>query len=266
MWLVMGRLEGKVAIVTGASRGLGEYCAVAYGREGAAVVVAARTEQEANPRLPGTIHSVAKKVDEAGGEAFPVACNVADAASVQRMVETVLAKYGRVDIVMNNAGVLPAGNASTIEMRHWDIEVRVNLNGPFYVTRAVLPTMIERKSGSVINISSKGADRYFGHYGVLKRAVEAMTIAFANEQAENGIAFNSLKPVGAIETPGMHFGGGDPERFAGLPPPDRYVEAAILLALRTPATGTGGIYDDAEVVAKWADEVTKRRLAGIPLV
>ena len=81
------RLEGKVAIITGASRGLGEYCAVGYGREGAKVVVAARTEQLTDPNLPGTIYDTAKLVEEAGGEALPLVCNVADAASIQAMVD-----------------------------------------------------------------------------------------------------------------------------------------------------------------------------------
>src|ERR671938_133606 len=98
-----GRLEGKVAIITGASRGLGQYCAVGYGREGAKVVIAARTEQESNPQLPGTIYHTAKLVEDAGGEAFPVVCNVGDWESVQNMVKQVLDRYGRVDILMNNA-------------------------------------------------------------------------------------------------------------------------------------------------------------------
>ncbi|MFN0148458.1 MAG: SDR family NAD(P)-dependent oxidoreductase, partial [Dehalococcoidia bacterium] len=90
-----GRLEGKVIIVTGASRGLGQYCALGYASEGAIVAVAARTEEETDPRLPGTIHHTARLVDEAGGEGFPVACNVADPASIQAMVEAVLSRYGR---------------------------------------------------------------------------------------------------------------------------------------------------------------------------
>src|SRR5688572_21947685 len=91
-----GRLQGKVAIITGASRGLGQYCAIGYAKEGATVVVAARTETETDPRLPGTIHHTTKLIEDAGGEAFPVVCNVADNASVEAMVKQVLDRFGRV--------------------------------------------------------------------------------------------------------------------------------------------------------------------------
>src|ERR1700739_3635056 len=97
--VMTGRLAGKVAIITGASRGLGQYCAVGYGREGAKVVVAARTEGESDPPLPGTIHDTARRVEEAGGEALPVVCNVGDAESVEAMAKTVMDHWGRIDIL-----------------------------------------------------------------------------------------------------------------------------------------------------------------------
>lgn len=254
-----GRLAGKVAIITGASRGLGQYCAIAYGREGATVVVAARTEAERDPRLPGTIHDTARMVSEVGGEGFPVVCNVADAASIEAMVETVLAKYGRIDILMNNAGILPAGGITTVNPRHWDLEVKINFNGPFYATRAVLPAMLERGSGSIINISSVAAERISGHYGAIKKGVEAMTVAFANELRDRGIAVNALKPVGAIETPGMNFGGPLPEeRRRAMPTPDSYVEAATLLALQTPVTCTGEAMNDYEAIKRLAPHLLTR--------
>lgn len=254
-----GRLAGKVAVITGASRGLGQYCSVGYGAEGATVVIAARTEQEKDPQLPGTIHETAKLVEEAGGEAFPVVCNVADLGSVEKMVAQVIDRYGQIDVLMNNAAVQPPGFISTIEPRHWELEFRVNVHGPFYCCHTVLPHMRERKSGSIINISSVAA-RGGSHYGATKRALEAMTIGLAREQKDNGIAVNALKPVGAIDTPGLRYGrapgqtGGarTAERVPDLPTPDNYVEAAILLAMQTPDTCTGEVFDDAEAVARLA--------------
>ncbi|MGI8551787.1 MAG: SDR family NAD(P)-dependent oxidoreductase [Dehalococcoidia bacterium] len=263
-----GRLQGKVAIITGASRGLGEYCAVGYAREGAIVVVAARTEQETDPKLPGTIYHTAKLVDEAGGESFPVVCNVGDNASVEAMVKKVLDKYGRIDIMMNNAAVQPPGNNSTIQIRHWELEFRVNVHGTFYGCRAVLPTMIEQKGGSIINISSVGA-LGGSHYGATKRAIEALAQGLANEHRDNGIAVNTLKPVGGIATPGLLYPrapgqvGGPRPSGEQLPPPDSYVEAAVLLALQTPATFTGQVCSDAEVIARLADAATQQHLRGI---
>ena len=263
-----GRLAGKVAIITGASRGLGQYCAEGYAREGAKVVVAARTEVEKDPRLPGTIYHTAKLIEDAGGEAFPVVCNVGDNDSVEAMVKQVLDRYGRVDILMNNAAVQPAGFISTIPIRHWELEFRINVHGTFYGCRAVLPAMIEQRSGNIINISSVGA-LGGSHYGATKRAIEAMAIGLAAEQRENGIAVNAFKPVRGIETPGLLFGrapgqvGGPRSSGEEIPPPDSYVEAAILLALQTPASFTGQVVDDAQVIARLADADTKQRMRQI---
>ncbi len=254
-----GRLAGKIAVITGSSRGLGQYCAVGYAREGATVVIAARTETETDPRLPGTIHHTAKLVEAAGGEAFPVVCNVADNSSVEAMAKTVLDRYGRCDILMTNAAVQPPGTISTIQPRHWELEFRVNVHGPFYCIRAFLPSMLERGQGNIINVSSVAAVRGGSHYGATKRAIESMTIGLANEMKDRGVAVNCLRPVGGIETPGLLF-----ERAPGqtggvrprddLPPPDSYVEAAVLMAMQTVATCTGNVYSDAEALKALADK------------
>lgn len=264
-----GRLDGKVAIITGASRGLGEYCAVGYAREGAKVVVAARTVEQTKEELPGTIYDTAKLVEEAGGQALPVVCNVADIDSVQSMVKQTLDAFGRIDILMNNAAVQPPGFISTITPKHWELEFKVNVHGPFYCSQAVLPAMREQKSGAIINISSVAA-RGGSHYGATKRALEAMTIGLAMELRGDGISANALKPVGAIDTPGLRFGrapgqtgGARTDQLRQLPPPDSYVEASVLLALQTPETCTGEVFDDAQAVERFADADTKARLAAL---
>ena len=246
----MGRLDGKVAIITGASRGLGQHCAVGYGREGATVVVAARTEQEKDPNLPGTIYETVKLIEDAGGKAMPVVCNVADVGSIEATVSAVLNAYGRIDILMNNAAVQPPGGISVIQPRHWELEFQINVHGPFHFARAVLPVMIDQHSGNIINISS-GATRGGSHYSATKRALEAFSIGLAHEQKDNGIAVNVLKPVGAIDTPGLRYrGAGTQPRpiRPDLPTPDNYVEAAILLAMQTPPTCTGEVLNDQEAV------------------
>ena len=255
------RLEGRVAFITGASRGLGEYCAVGYGREGAKVAIAARTEEVRDPRLPGTIHHAAQLVEEAGGEALPVVCNVADPASSAAAVEGVLERWGRIDILMNNAAIQPPGGNADIQARHWRLMYRVNVHGCFDCVQAVLPGMRAQGSGNIINISS-AATLGGTPYGGSKRAVEALTEGLAHELAAEGIAVNALKPVGAIETPGFRFAQvtreDDRSASSELPPRDSYVEAAVLLARQTPDTFTGRVHNDAQVIGYLADEATKQ--------
>ncbi|HLK26300.1 MAG TPA: SDR family NAD(P)-dependent oxidoreductase [Caulobacteraceae bacterium] len=260
------RLAGKVAIITGASRGLGQYCAVGYGREGAKVVIAARTEQESDPRLPGTIYDTAKMVEEAGGSALPVVCNVADMDSVEAMVARTLDAWGRIDVVMTNAAVQPQGMISTIKLKSWELEFNINVHGPFRCIRAALPAMQAQKAGAIINISSVAA-LGGSHYGATKRAIEAMTIGLARELKDDGIAVNAMRPVGGIDTPGLLFGR-PASRPAGFvqpadrparPKPDSYVEAAVLLALQTPETFTGQVYNDAQLIERLASDADKAR-------
>ena len=258
----MGRLDGQVAIVTGASRGLGQYCALGFAKEGARVAVAARTVEETDKRLPGTIYNTRDLINEAGGEALSIICNVADSASITAMAEQVLERWGRIDILMNNAAIQPPGDNADIREKHWNLIYTVNVNGPFYCIRAVLPAMQAQQRGNIINISS-GATSGGSPYGGTKRALEAMTQGLADELRGSNIAVNALKPVTAIETPGFLFaevprgdGQGDaPE----LPPSDSYVEASILFACQTPETYTGQINNDAEVIRNLADEKTKSR-------
>jgi len=246
---VTGRLEGKVAIVTGSSRGLGQYCAFAYAREGAKVVIAARTQQDSE-RLPGTIYDSVAQIEDRGGQAMAVVCNVADPDSVQAMTDEVLQKWGQIDVVMANAGILPGGGVSTMQLRHFELEFRVNVVGAFYTLRSALPSMLERGTGSLITISSGAADPgRSGHYAATKRAVEAMTVGMADELKDTGIAVNCLKPTSSIRTAGAIFRRTPAERaeYKGLTP-ESYEEAAILLALQTPATCTGAVFTDAQAV------------------
>ena len=259
---MVGRLEGRVAVVTGASRGLGQYCALGYAREGAKVAIAARSVEEKDPRLPGTIYHTASLIEEAGGEALPVVCNVADAASIEEMARQVLEHWGRIDILMNNAAIQPPGVNSTIAPKHWELQFRVNVHGSFHCTRAVLPAMIEQGRGHIINISS-AATSGGTPYGGSKRAVEAMTEGFAAELKTQGIVVNALKPVGIIETPGYLFAqlprGESSGEAPEIPSSDSYVEAAVLLALQTTESFTGRVHNDAEVIGLLADQASKDR-------
>lgn len=258
-----GRLAGKVAVITGASRGLGQYCAVGYGSEGATVVVAARTENEGDSRLPGTIHETVDLVKAAGGDAMAISCNVADYESVENLAKQVLDRFGRVDVLMTNAAIQPPGRISTIQIKHWELEFRVNVHGSFYPIRAFLPAMQEAGAGNIITVSSIAAHSGGSHYGATKRAIESMTIGLSDELKDDGIAVNCLRPVAAIDTPGytMSRPAGQPHTRTTLStsaPPDSYVEAAILFAMQTASTCTGAVLTDAEVIQRFDPEQLER--------
>ena len=251
------RLAGKVAIVTGASRGLGESVAGAYAREGAKVVVAARTEEVKDPRLPGTIHETVERIKAAGGDALAVRCNVANVDDCHALVEQTVAAFGRVDILVNNAAVQPPGGFSDMQARHWDLEVKVNLNGPLYLAQAVWEPMKRQGGGVIVNISSGAADAArdgrAGHYGVLKVALELMSVGLAAEGRPFGIAVNALKPKGAVDTPGLRFawtarGATIP---ATMPGPEDFAEAAVILATAAPETFSGHDITDEDAIAVW---------------
>lgn len=240
------RLDGKVAIVTGASRGIGRNMAVALADAGCAVVIAARSTEE-NPELPGTIHSVAARIEAAGGRALAVPCDVTSEESIAAAVAATLERFGRIDCLINNAGVMSLARTEQTSLRRWELVMRVNLTGTFLFTKAVLPVMRAQRSGSVIAITTSGvlmtdAAKNGGSnaYWVSKAAVERLYAGLASELAPDGIAVSCLAPSGVVLTEGWQFASG------GATVPEEYVEApglmgeaAVLLAARV-AGGIGG--------------------------
>ena len=153
-------LDRKVAIVTGASRGIGKAIAIGLGREGAKVVVAARTEQETG-KLPGTIHETVYEIIRTGGEAIAVKCNVASEEDAESLVARTLDAWGQVDVLVNNAGIGSYLPFTEVSVKHWDLVTAVNLRGPFLCTKFVLPELTRRGTGSILNISSHAAGDIF---------------------------------------------------------------------------------------------------------
>jgi NAD(P)-dependent dehydrogenase (short-subunit alcohol dehydrogenase family) len=252
------RLAGKVAIVTGSSRGLGQYCALAYAQEGAKVVVVGRNGRETNLHMPGNINLTAEAIEElTGSPALPVICDVTDLASVDSMVRTVLDSCGRIDLLLNNAAfVMPEGEAITeLPLRLFEQMLRVNVLGAFSVVRAVLPAMQAQRSGNIINVSGRSRTRG-APLEATKMAMETLTVGFADALRSHGIAVNCLRPVGFIDTPGVLLN--SDVRPSDLTPHDSYVEAAILMAMQTAVTYTGQVKTDAEVIRDLGDQRTLR--------
>ena len=228
------KLNDKVAIITGASRGVGKNMAMELAREGCHIVVAARTEREADPKLPGTIFSTAEEVRSLGVRALPVRTDVTDEESVRAMVQTTLDEFGRIDILVNNAGIMFPGRLWEIPAKRWDLVMRVNVRGPVICCQATLPHMIERRQGVIINISSIVADqRGEGNisYSVTKQALRKFSEGLAEEVKEHSIQVFALSPEGLVITPGTMYHRLDEQVPSGplVESPEAMGKAAVFL-------------------------------------
>lgn len=258
-------LAGRVAIIGGASRGIGRDVAVALAAAGAKIVVVARSEVEPDPRLPGTIHQTVADVQAVGGEAIAVKADISDEAQVEAMVARTLEAFGRVDILFNNAAVLVPRGILDLPTRHIDLHNRINIKGPILCIRAVLPTMLQQQQGWVINVSSRAAvfpgpgpypaDAVSGRafmYAATKAALERLTQGLAMEYQEQGISFNVLSPVGRIRTPGNVFGmtkpGETPEPFEEA---IAMGKSAVFVCSQDPRRFTGNILFDEDMVRQY---------------
>ena len=248
-------LKNKVAIVTGASRGIGKAICMGLAKEGARVVVAARSETQKDERFPGTIHQTVGEIKAMGSDALAIKCDVTSESEVQSMVDSAIEAFGQVDVMINNAGVAFYYPVAETPMRKWEIVVDVNLKGTFLCSRAVLPGMMERKSGSIINISSLAADeRDEGTvptgvaYAAAKAAVDRFTWGLATEVGKYNIAVNCIKPKNVVSTEGMKFWMPEETR-SSWESADRMVKCAVFLAAQDAARVTGTVCTDHELCA-----------------
>lgn len=208
-------LEGRVALVAGASRGIGADIAKYLARAGAKVAVAARTEVQQDPRLPGTIHSVVQEIKDAGGDAIPVVLNLRDATSIAASVKTTAEHFGKLDIVVNNAAIFVPGTIETVQPRHIELSFAVNVMGVVLMMREAIPHLRAAGGGHIINLSSRGAIapgpgpydtsvRRGGDifYGPQKSFIEHFSQSQGWSVQAEGISVNVLSPNGRIKTPG----------------------------------------------------------------
>jgi len=212
----MGKLDGRIAIVTGASRGIGEEIARLFASEGARVICAARTLNDGDHRfLSGSLSATVGKIKEAGGEAIAVAVDISREEDCQRLVETAREAFGTVDILVNDAALTYYKPIINYNVKHWVRAFAVNVHGPFMLSQLVLPGMIELRRGAIVNISSgsaigPGRAPFTGArpanggtmYGATKAALERFTQGLAQEVAGQGIAVTAVSPSQTVATPG----------------------------------------------------------------
>src|SRR5487761_383003 len=190
----MQRVSGKVAIITGGGTGIGRACALLFAREGAKVAVAARRR--------GKLEAVARQIAVAGGEALALECDVTNKASVEQAVRAVEGRFGKVNVVVNNAGAVHTGSVEETAEDDWDRIISVNLKGTFLVSSAVMPALRRAGGGSIINIGS-----YLGIVAIKQRAaycaskggVTLLTKAMALDHAHENIRVNCICPA-LVET------------------------------------------------------------------
>ena len=193
-------LNGKVAVVVGATRGVGRYFALALGQAGASVVVAGRSK--APGELPGTIHSVVDEITGAGGKALAVHADSADPESLNRLIGETITQLGRIDVLVNNAARMGAYPFLNLNPADVDRMYEVNVRGPLFAAQAALPYMISQGGGSIINITSLAALSYTTDhaclYSITKAALNRLTTWLAEEYKPHNIAVNALSPGSVI--------------------------------------------------------------------
>jgi NAD(P)-dependent dehydrogenase (short-subunit alcohol dehydrogenase family) len=220
----MGRLSGKVALITGGSRGIGKAIAAAYAREGARVIICGRNETD--------LERAVAEIRGTSGEIYGLAGDIGELNHVRRIVGAALARFGSIDVLVNNASLLgPRVPIADYPYSSWREVMRVNVDGLFLVTQEVLKGMIPRRQGSIINVSS-GVGRVgkarWGAYAPSKFALEGFTQMLAEEVKEAGIRVNALNP-GATRT-SMRAAAYPEEDPLQLPRPEAIVEAFVYLA------------------------------------
>ncbi len=252
-----GLLAGRVAVVTGASRGIGEYIAKRFAMAGAKVVVSARTLEAADHYLPGTINATAAAINAAGGEAIAVQADLALAADRKNLIATAQAQLGPIDILVNNAAITYFIPTAEFPQKRYDLMHEVQVWAPLHLAQLVLPDMRERGQGWILNVSSGAAQhpnktdegRGSTVYGMCKAALERFTTGLAQELYDEGIGVNVISP-GLVATPGvMHHKLINDGNRDQLTPVEHMAEACLHLVHGNAQTLTGRI-DTADDLVK----------------
>ncbi len=255
-----GSLEGRVAVVTGASRGIGEAIAARLAMEGARVVISARTAEAGESKLPGTLAATADRLRRAGAEVLAVKADLALAADRERLIDEAAAAFGPVDILVNNAAITYFAPIATFTEKRFKLMMEVQVWAPLHLSQLVLPGMKANGAGWIVNISSPAGRhpeqpyRAFAPggtvYGMCKAALERLTTGLASEVHHDGIAVNVVSP-GLVDTPGVAVHGliNDATRDR-VQPIEVIAEAVYRLASGDPRALTGRIAYAAEYLAE----------------
>jgi len=243
-------LSGRVVVVTGASRGIGKGLAIGLAEMGATVVCAARSVSAQPGGMPGTIHDTVAQITDTGGTALAVRCDIGDAADITHLVDATISAFGGLDVLVNNAMAPTRAPFADSTVEQWDESMRVNVRSLYLFARAVVPVMAARGGGSIVNISSHGADHAttpympdgYLFYTVAKAALERFTSALAPEVKDLGIVVNALRP-GAVKTEMTEIEFGVDHDWSGWTTPEDVVAPVATLASLAGSEFTGHVID-----------------------
>jgi len=245
----MNRLIGKVAIVTGGSRGVGKALCLALAREGADIVVAAKTDAP-NPSLPGTIQETAQEIIALGRRALPVRVNVREEDDIERMAAMAAKELGRIDILVNNAGAIHIADLASTPAKKFDLVMGVNARAAFLCSRAVAPHM--KSGGHIVMMSPpiRQLEKASGKvaYALSKLGMTMIAIGLAQELRDRKISVNAIWPVTAVESQAtIHWKLGTPEQWRK---PDVLADAVVEMVSTPPGELTGQALYDEEMLAR----------------
>ena len=248
----MGELNGKTMFISGGSRGIGLAIAKRVARDGANIIIAAKTA-EPHPKLPGTIYTAAEEIEEAGGQALPVVCDIRDEDAVKAAVAAGVERFGGIDICVNNASAISLRGTLRTSMRRFDLMHSINTRGTFLVSKTCVPHLLEADNPHILNISAplNMQEKWFKDhvaYTMAKYGMSMCVLGMAGEFREDGIAVNALWPRTAIATAAVQnvLGGDDMVRRSRSP--EIMADAAHFIFTRPSREFTGNFCIDDETL------------------
>jgi citronellol/citronellal dehydrogenase len=241
-------LAGKTLFITGASRGIGLAIGLRAARDGANVVIAAKTA-EPHKKLPGTIYSAAEEIEKAGGKALPIVVDVREPDSVKAAVDAAVERFGGIDICVNNASAIQLTGTLATDYRRYDLMHQVNTRGTFVTTRTCLPHLLKASNPHVLMLSPPldMSPRWFaGHvaYTMAKYGMSMCVLGMAEEFRDQGVAFNALWPRTGIATAAIEFALAGEEGMRHCRTPDIIADAAYAIFNKPARECTGNFFID----------------------
>jgi citronellol/citronellal dehydrogenase len=255
-------MDGRVAIVTGASRGIGRHIAERFAAEGAAVALVARTVTAGSSRLPGSLDEAVDQILAKGGKAVAIPADLTAPGDVETIVARAGELLGPVDTLVNDAGVNFYGPALELPDRRYRVMYQIMVGAPFRLAQLAIPGMVERGQGWVLNITSKQARHPAGPpypdwaadgsvaYGMCKAAVDRMTTGLAAELHGTGVSVNALGTAGLVMTPGVAVVSPHTPDNAPVEPDEAMAEAALQVCTTPPGSMTGRIVYSMEFLGR----------------